>query len=174
MADILSKISIGMFIVAVIFFIIAIILFVVFNIPYVVGDLSGKNAQRSIEKLRAVNEKTENKSYRSGTLKVERGKITAPINLADNKNVGSPRYNATETSLLGNHGNVSVNNIEQTRALMNNDDTQPLFNGEENNTVALKNNTYINCNVEEKCGICKKIQIIEEVIMIHTDEVLQL
>ena len=60
MADILSKISIGMFIVAVIFFIIAIILFVVFNIPYVVGDLSGKNAQRSIEKLRAVNEKTGN------------------------------------------------------------------------------------------------------------------
>lgn len=170
MADILSKISIIMFIVAAVFFVIAIILFVVFKIPFVIGDLSGKNARRSIEKLRAVNEKTGNKSYRSGPVNIERGKVTAPIKTSGNKQITSRKYNDNETALLKENLKEKLSGTEQTSILMHSEDTQPLSNGDDD-TMVLKRVGYTG---EEGTKVVKKIQVIEEVILIHTDEVLQL
>lgn len=37
---------------------------VLFKIPIVIGDLSGRTAKKSIERMRLNNEKTGNKSYK--------------------------------------------------------------------------------------------------------------
>ena len=52
LAQILSTISIIAYISAGAFLILAIVLFVVFRIPTIIGDLSGKNAKKSIERIR--------------------------------------------------------------------------------------------------------------------------
>lgn len=57
MAETLSMISKISFVAAGICLVVAIILFIRFKIPNVIGDLSGKNARKSIEQMRLLNEK---------------------------------------------------------------------------------------------------------------------
>ena len=59
MAQVLSNISIILFVIAVVFAIASIVIWFVFKIPEVIGDLSGRNARKSIEHMRA---ETENKN----------------------------------------------------------------------------------------------------------------
>lgn len=58
MAETLSMISKISFVAAGICLVVAIILFIRFKIPDVIGDLSGRNARKSIEQMRALNEKS--------------------------------------------------------------------------------------------------------------------
>ena len=52
MSDILNIISLVSFVLAGILLVLAVVLFFVFKIPSVWGDLSGKNARKSIERMR--------------------------------------------------------------------------------------------------------------------------
>ena len=61
MADTLSNISLITFILSGVFFVVAIILFIVFNIPDVLGDLTGRNAKKTIERIRKDNTKSNKK-----------------------------------------------------------------------------------------------------------------
>ena len=46
------------------------------SIPNVIGDLSGRNARKSIERMRKSNENTGRKSYRSSAVNAARSKLT--------------------------------------------------------------------------------------------------
>ena len=76
MAETLSMISKISFVAAGICLVVAIILFIRFKIPDVIGDLSGRNARKSIEQMRALNEKSGSKSYKPSKKNIERGKLT--------------------------------------------------------------------------------------------------
>ena len=79
MAEVLSIISLVSFIIAGISFVLAVTIFFVFKIPNVIGDLSGRNAQRSIAQLRAINEKSGSKSYKTSETNAKRGKLTGTM-----------------------------------------------------------------------------------------------
>ena len=97
MAETLSTISVVSFIAAGIFVVLAIAQWFLFNIPAVWGDLSGKNARKSIERMRKNNEKSGNKYYKSSKTNVERGKLTGTMEGAGKTdNYG----NSDETGLL--------------------------------------------------------------------------
>lgn len=65
MAQVLSNISIILFVIAVVFAIASIVIWFVFKIPEVIGDLSGRNARKSIEHMRAETENKNNNKKRS-------------------------------------------------------------------------------------------------------------
>ena len=75
-ADILAKVSLASYIIAGVLLVIAIFLWFFFKIPSVMGDLSGRTAKKSIEKMRQANTGSGNKSYRSSATNVARGKLT--------------------------------------------------------------------------------------------------
>ncbi|MGM9941657.1 MAG: hypothetical protein ACI32N_06665 [Bulleidia sp.] len=79
MSETLSMLSLVCFGIAVVLFILSIFFWFSFKIPEVYGDLSGKTARKSIEKMRAANEKTGRKSYRESKVNLERGKLTATM-----------------------------------------------------------------------------------------------
>ncbi len=61
MAETLSSISLITFILSGVFFLAALTLFIVFKIPDVLGDLTGKNAKKTIERIRKDNAKSNKK-----------------------------------------------------------------------------------------------------------------
>ena len=79
MADILNTVSVIFFIAAGVFAVLAIALWFLFKIPIVIGDLSGRTAKKSIERMRLNNEKTGNKSYKTSKSNLERGKLTGTM-----------------------------------------------------------------------------------------------
>lgn len=129
MADMLTVISIGSFVAAGVFLVIAIVLFFVFRIPSVLGDLSGRNAKKSIEKMRKSNEMTGNKPHSPGVTNVNRGKITETIKghektkvvglngetglLAENYQAG---YEESETGIPGNTTEI-LSDVNETVVL---------------------------------------------------------
>lgn len=160
MADTLTVISIGSFVAAGVFLVIAIVLFIVFKIPSVLGDLSGRNAKKSIEKMRKNNERTGNKSYSPSITNVERGKITETIKVH------------RRTNGFGSNG--------ETGLLTGND--QARYEGAE--TDILENTTEILSDVNETAALDKIVSdangktggigfwYIENVVFIHTEEVI--
>ena len=65
-------VSVIFFIAAGVFAVLAIALWFLFKIPIVIGDLSGRTAKKSIERMRLNNEKTGNKSYKTSKSNLER------------------------------------------------------------------------------------------------------
>lgn len=66
-AEILSLISVISFVFCAIAFVLAVFFWFFFKIPSVIGDLSGRTARKSIEKMRAGNEKAAAQGYRPKT-----------------------------------------------------------------------------------------------------------
>lgn len=79
MAETLSTLSIISFIVAGVSLVLAILLFIYFRIPTVIGDLSGRNAKKTIARMRSSNEKSGNKSFRASETNAARGKLTSTM-----------------------------------------------------------------------------------------------
>ena len=59
-----------------IIFVLAVFFWFKHKIPSVIGDLSGKTARKSIERMRASNEKSGDKSFKPSYINAERGKLT--------------------------------------------------------------------------------------------------
>lgn len=76
MADILSTASYVCFALAGLCFVLAVFFWFKHKIPSVIGDLSGKTARKSIERMRASNEKSGDKSFKPSYINAERGKLT--------------------------------------------------------------------------------------------------
>lgn len=79
MASVLKIVSIVLFSLAAVCLVFAVFAFITFKIPNVIGDLTGRNARKSIEKMRDVNEKGGKKSYRPHPIASDRGTLTEPI-----------------------------------------------------------------------------------------------
>lgn len=177
MAEVLSTISLVSFIIAGISFVLAVAFFFVFKIPNVIGDLSGKNAQRSIAQLRAINEKSGSKAYRTSETNEKRGKLTdtmeesGKLKKKSKKSVELKKKVSSdderpETGLL--ESNVAANNdVQQTEFLDTNDETGLLGDPNETETLELASN-----RTKPRIG-GKKLEIIENIILIHTEEVIE-
>lgn len=155
-AQILSTVSLISFIVSGISLVAAIIIFVYFKIPSVIGDLSGRTARKSISMMRLNNERTGNKSFKTSPINAARGKITENIpDLRNEKGNSFKHSEMPETGLIAE--NKPESSEEQTALLEDKNDTTLLY--ETNNDIR-----------KNRSGV--KLNLIEEVMLIHTDEVI--
>lgn len=158
MADILHTLSIVSFFLAVFFVVLAIVLWFVFTIPNVIGDLSGRNAKKSIARMRQNNEKTGDKSYKASEKNLARGKLTGTM-----EGLGQ-LIDKGETGLLNE--NLAIGYEDQATGLLVDDATGLL--DELGDTAALGNNaTTVNRNPASIV-----LHMIEELMLIHTEEVI--
>lgn len=163
MAETLSTLSIISFVIAGVSLAIAIFLWIYFRIPTVIGDLSGRNAKKSIARMRASNEKSGNKSYRASETNAERGKLTGTMpgigeKNKEKKNSAKKDDKMPETGLLAEN---KANDIgEETDLLVEEDTNETDLLIETPITVAPKTSTI-------------KLEKIEEVVLVHTDEVIE-
>lgn len=167
MAEILSTLSIISFSVAGVSFVLAVFFWFFFKIPTVIGDLSGRTARKSIAKMRAANEKTGVKSYKESKTNAERGKLTGtmPNSGKNKKKKSAPDDGKPETGLLvENKADViesestALLDSETTGLLVDEDATAPL------DTPSQK---------QAKRNGGKKLTVIDEAMLIHTEEVIE-
>lgn len=166
MAETLSLISTVAFVMAAICLAVAILIFVRFKIPSVIGDLSGRNARKSIEQMRKMNENSGNKSYKPSKVNSERGKLTETMK-GDRKNsaIKNQGDEKPETGLLDENKIQIVSDMET--ALLNDEDATDVLR-DDNETVALDADQE--SAIRPSGGI--SIEIIEEVMLIHSNEVI--
>lgn len=173
MADILSIVSLVSFILSGVAFVLAILFFILFRIPSVIGDLSGRTAKKSIAKMRVANEKTGVKSYKESKTNVERGKLTGtmPDSGKLNKKNTAPVNGQPETGLLADNKAEGLESeatgvLDEETGMLESETTGLLV--DENATAPL--DTPARKPVVRSGG--KKIVMIEEVMFIHTEEVI--
>lgn len=168
MAETLGTLSIISFVVAGITLAIAIVLWFFFEIPTVVGDLTGRTARKSIARMRAENEKTGTKKYKESKTNIERGKLTETMS-GINRNTDDDR---PETGLLAENRGGDTETEEtgllnaETSTVSDSETTGLLV--DENETVSLGNEV----ETKERIG-GKSLTMIEEVMLIHTEEVIE-
>lgn len=167
MAELLSTLSIVSFAIAGICFVVLIFFWFFFKIPKVIGDLSGTTAKKSIAKMRSANEKSGSKGYRESKINAERGKLTDTMrhsrNFQNAQNVGKER---PDTGLLNE--NYVEQLFTETNGILNSDTTGLLI--DEEATDSLSNPKP---NIPIKRDVEIKLKILEEVILIHTEEVIR-
>lgn len=147
MAQVLSIIAIISFVIAAIAFGLAIFFFIKFQIPTVIGDLSGRTARKSIAKMRETN---EGKNTLKGRTKE---KVKKQVTLSSRE--------------------------EETTLLTNEADETTLLTNDVNETTLLTNDMYeTTLLTEDMCETTllvdsgKELVMIEEIICIHTSEVI--
>lgn len=168
MAETLSMISNISFVAAGTCLVVAIIFFIRFKIPSVIGDLSGRNARKSIEKMREFNEKSGGKSYKPSKINAERGKLTETMYELKKNKKGNVLQDCDrpETGLLDE--NVMKFPKETETELLIDDEATVLLR-DENETALLEDS--IDATKKREEGI--SIHVLNEVIFIHTDEVIR-
>ncbi|MGN0317028.1 MAG: hypothetical protein ACI4E1_03730 [Lachnospira sp.] len=161
MADILHTLSIISLILAVLFVVLAIALWFVFKIPNVIGDLSGRNARKSIARMRQNNERTGDKTHKASEKNLNRGKLTGTM-----EGIGKTEpSNIEETGLL-NENLAHSYEAQDTGLLVDVKATELLEESAE--TASLDNSAPI----PNRAPSTVIIQLIEEVMLIHTEEVI--
>lgn len=164
MAETLSIISIISFVAAGVFLAIAIVLFTVFKIPSVIGDLSGRNARKSIEQIRKNNEKSDNNTYRPGDINHSR------VDVSNFVYRDTGRHNRiVETGLLNEGQRKGGGFANETTPLY--EDYETWHSYSENETVPLSEMSKVMAKKQTKKTGGKKIELLEEIMLIHTNEI---
>lgn len=153
--EIYRYIFLGSAVLACIMLIVSILIFVLLKIPVVIGDLSGANARKAINKIRSQNENSGDKTYKSSLINKERGKLTDKISASGKivKNITGNTYGAMATDKL---------------------DTQELIGGSET-AVLNSNNTATLETVVLSDNIIKNFTTFEieyDITYIHTNEII--
>lgn len=171
MASIFKIVSIVLFSLAAVCLVFAIFAFITFKIPNVIGDLTGRNARKSIEKMRDANEKGGKKSYRPHPVASDRGTLTEPIKQSKKESkklskTAKPEPQRKEPHTFDGSGATDVlKDINATTKLDYDADGTEILNAgtqvlsEEVMQTALNENTV-------------KIKMIQNIILIHTEEVI--
>lgn len=168
MADILVKISYIAFAGAAGCLVLAIILFIKFKIPTVIGDLSGKNAQKAIQQIRESNIKKGNQAFKPGKQNEERGKLTETITHKKKsekkarKQENVREADRPETGILRENAAALADNSNETTMLASEETT--ILNDV---TESLENETEI--LMEQKKV---KLTMLDDIMLVHTDEVI--
>ena len=167
MAEILSVISIISLVLACVCLVLAVIFFVRFKIPSVIGDLSGRNARRSIEQMRQTNMKGGDRSFRSSQTNIERGKLTETMH---NTGMEGQQHNRSadetqETEILAETGSYAT--ADPTELLVDENATELL--ADENVTAPLNPENQKPAE-EKKRGRKISIELSEEIMFVHTEE----
>lgn len=163
MAETLSTLSIVAFAVAGVSLVLAIVLFIYFKIPTVIGDLSGRNAKKSIARMRSSNEKSGSKSYRASETNAARGKLTSTMpGIGDQQKVKKTEGKTTAQEQMPETGLLAEN-----KASLKEESTVLLDDTEETALLAETPKEP----AKRVGGV--KLALLEEVILIHTDEVIE-
>ena len=170
LAEILSLISLISYIVSGVCLVLAVFFFIKFNIPAVIGDLSGRTARKSIARLRASNEKAGGQGYKPSAANVNRGKLTDTMHHAEKpaataKGKTEASDQRPETGLLAENKATAVP-VQQTALLEDEDATGLLI--DDDATAPLHEEPV---QKARRTG-GKKLVMLDDVMLIHTDEVL--
>lgn len=149
------------FIAAAVFAALAVFFFIKFKIPSVVGDLSGRNARKSIAQMRNNNEKSGNKSFRPSKTNVDRVKLTDTMKEGDGD---IPVDTGNLETRLVEENKIHALDGESTTLLVDIDATGLLT--EDDETTLLSES--ISSLMKRKAGM--NLQMIDEVVLIHTRE----
>lgn len=157
MADILHTVSVISFVAAGVFFVVVIALWFIFKIPSVMGDLSGRTARKSIERMRQKNEKTG--SYKASEKKIERVKLPRMM-----EGRGKSSGHNDETGLLNE--NLATNYEEQATGLLIDDSTGSLEDSRET--------TPLEESIEKivRPAPSVSIKMLGEIMYVHTEEII--
>ena len=163
MAEILSTISFVSFIVACIGLVITIFIYFNYKISDVIGDLSGRNAKKSIAEMRKHNENSGDKTYKPSRINLERGKLTE-LQQQDDKKVLNRKNiiseDSVETELLNNNETELLSTANETEFLNTENETAALNESVTEELVVNSNRTT------------KKIEMLDEVIIIHSNKLI--
>ena len=174
MAQIYTVISIVSYSLAAVFFVISCFMWFRFKIPKIAGDLSGRTAKKSIEKMRKKNEESGNKSHKATPVARARGKKTETI---DEKFVENKVHNDESTELLSEDQNTELlneNNYSDGTELLNNnnysDGTELLNNNNySDGTELLQNETEL---LSEGNNPAEQLEVIDSIVLIHSNEII--
>lgn len=182
-AEILSLISTLSFVIAGISLVVAVFLWFFFKIPSVIGDLSGRTAKKSIARKRASNERAGGKGYKPSATNVERGKLTdtmqhsnkltgdvkkKPAEEPQKKNAAvEPKKKSPVEDVMPETGLLATNKADvvdtQQTELLDSGATDVLLEGDA---------TTLLWDTPVKRVGGKKLTMLDEVMLIHTDEVI--
>lgn len=153
MASTFKIISIVLFVLALVCLAFGVFAFIAFKIPTIVGDLTGRNARKSIEQMRKENEKGGKKSYRPHPVASARGTITEPIVVTSREMNQTDRGQPTD--VLEDENATEKLNYNETGTEILNGGTEVL--SEESIQSALNEKTV-------------KMKMIQNIVLIHTEE----
>ena len=167
MAQTLETLSIISFVVAALFLALAVFFWIFFRIPTVIGDLSGRTARKSIAQMRGVGTKTGAK-HKSSKTNISRGKLTETM---------SDLKKDTESDDKPETGLLSENKAEDTESDVTGilDEETATLDTEATGLLADENETAPLNNLNNQRPVRvggKKLEIIENIMLIHTDEVI--
>lgn len=163
MAETLSTLSIVAFAVAGVSLVLAVVLFVYFRIPTVIGDLSGRNAKKSIARMRTSNEKSGNKSYRASETNAARGKLTSTM-----PGIGEqPKKKKSDAKVITQDQMPETGLLKENKASLTEESTVLLDDTEETMLLAETSKEP----AKRVGGV--KLTLLEEVMLIHTEEVIE-
>lgn len=167
MAETLSTLSIISFIIAGVCLVLSAFLWIFFKIPTVIGDLSGRNARKSIARMRAANEKSGSKSYKASKTNAERGKLTDTMQHSKKLKQGKGSSDdRPDTGLLND--NRADEDLSEATGVLEPETTELLV---DENTTAPLDNLGTKQPTKREGGV--KLKMLDEVLLIHTDEVIQ-
>ena len=163
MAETLSTLSIVAFAVAGVSLVLAVVLFIYFRIPTVIGDLSGRNAKKSIARMRTSNEKSGNKSYRASETNAARGKLTSTM-----PGIGEqPNKKKSDAKVITQDQMPETGLLKENKASLTEESTVLLDDTEETMLLAETSKEP----AKRVGGV--KLTLLEEVMLIHTEEVIE-
>lgn len=165
MAETLSMISIISFVAAAICLAVTMVFFIRFKIPSVIGDLSGRSARKSMEQMREIKEKSDNKAYRPGKINLEWGKLTETMHGERQRSGETEKidWKRSETGLPDENQAGTVISMETE---MSDEESKTEVLLDENATVVLddwQKRVYLDVKPIP-------IEILEEVMLVHTRE----
>ena len=159
MADLIEKLSIIAFVAAGCCLLLTILIWCRFRILSVINDLSGKTAKRAIAQIRENNLRTGNKAYHPGIVNLNRGPLTTPM----------PEVSATPTEKLPD--DQVGKPVPETILYQEAGKTQILLASEaERGTTVLNQDVNNIADTSERPKV--ELTILEQVVMIHTNEVI--
>ncbi len=163
MAQMLSTLSIVAFVVAGIGLLLAIFFWFFFKIPAVIGDLSGRTARKSIEKMRAANESAGAGPHRQA--KSQPGKAVKPQAQSRDRGpqTGLLAENRAEQTQYDGTGVLKA----ETTGILETEQTGLLF--DEQATAPLKDPA----SPQKRVPDVQKLVMCDEVMLVHTDEVIE-
>lgn len=163
MAETLSTLSIISFAIAGVSLALAVVLFICFKIPTAIGDLSGRNAKRSIARMRSGNEKSGNKSYRTSETNAARGKLTSTMHGIGDQ----PKGRKSDAKMTAQDQMPETGLLDENKADLKEESTV-LLNGAEETALLAETPKE---PAKRVGGV--KLTLLDEVMLIHTDEAIE-
>lgn len=169
MASAFKIVSIVLFILAAVCLAFGIFAFITFKIPTIIGDLTGRNAKKSIEQMRESNEKGGNKSYRPHPVASDRGTLTEPIksNKKESKKLSkNAKIPVQQNASPNTPGSGPTNVFEDTNATVK-------LDYDANGTEILNGGTEVLSEETMQAALDEnmvKIKMIQNIVLVNTEE----